>query len=113
MGKEQHVTVTATEDGIKTDKTDLNDVVPDGTHKEDWKDVGFLAQDVEKLEEEYGHKMSDKSNLTTTLSTDGKQYGLTYAKFVPILTKAIQELSAEIEILKAYNNYGNNTKYHS
>ena len=45
--------------------------------------------------------MSDKSNLTTTLSSDGKQYGLTYAKFVPILTKAIQELSAEVEALKA------------
>ena len=39
--------------------------------------------------------MSDKTNLTTTLSEDEKQYGLTYAKFIPILTKAIQELSAQ------------------
>jgi hypothetical protein len=76
---------------------DINDIVPDGTHKEDWRDVGFLAQDVEKLEEEYGHKISDKTNLTTTLTGDKKQYGLTYTKFIPILTKAIQELSAKVE----------------
>ena len=82
-------------DAPRHNKVDLNDVVPDGTHKEDWRDVGFLAQDVEKLEEEYGHKMSDKTNLTTTLSGDEKQYGLTYTKFIPILTKAIQELSAQ------------------
>ena len=46
-------------------------------------------------------KIADKTNLTTTLSNDGKQYGIQYNKFVPILVKAIQELSAEIEILKA------------
>ena len=80
-------------------KIDLNTVVHDGTHKEDWRDVGFLAQDVEKLEEEYGHKMSDKTNLTTYMSEDGA-YGLTYAKFVPILTKAIQELSAKKHALE-------------
>ena len=85
---------------LKDGSVDLNDVVHDGTHKEDWTDIGFLAQAVEKLEEAYGHKMSDKTNLTTDMTEDGA-YGLTYAKFVPILTKAIQELSAEIEILKA------------
>jgi len=79
---------------------DLNNVVHDGTHKEDWTDIGFLAQAVEKLEEEYGHKMSDKSNLTTNKTEDGA-YGLTYAKFVPILVKAIQELSAKNEALVA------------
>jgi hypothetical protein len=78
----------------------LNNVVHTGKHKEDWTDVGFLAQDVEKLEEEYGHKMKDKSNLTTSLSEDGKQYGLQYSKFVPILTKAIQELADTVETLQ-------------
>ena len=79
---------------LKDGSVDLNDVVHDGTHKEDWTDIGFLAQAVEKLEEDYGHKMSDKTNLTTDMTEDGA-YGLTYAKFVPILTKAIQELSAQ------------------
>ena len=80
--------------------SDNQNVSPDGTHKEDWLDTGFLAQAVEKLEEEYGYQMSDKTNLTTTLSEDGKMYGLTYSKFVPSLVKAIQELSAEVEQLK-------------
>ena len=78
---------------------DLN-TTPTGEHKENWLDTGFLAQDVEVLEEEYGYKIEDNTNITTNLSEDGKQYGLTYAKFVPILTKAIQELSAEVKELK-------------
>ena len=80
---------------------DFNHIVPDGSHKEDWLDVGFLAQDVEKLESEYGYNISDKSNLTTTLSDDGNQYGLKYNKFVPMLVKAVQELSAQVEELKS------------
>ena len=47
--------------------------------------------------------MSDKTNLTTTLSGDEKQYGLTYTKFIPILTKAIQELSAKNDSLETSN----------
>ena len=80
---------------------DLNAQVPDGTHKEDWMDVGFKAQSVLALEEAAGHTMSDKKNLTVSLSDDGKQYGLQYEKFVPILVKAIQEQQALIESLTA------------
>ena len=83
------------------DTVDLNDVVHDGTHKEDWSDIGFLAQDVKVLEEKYGHKITDKTNLTTNLSEDGKQYGIQYSKFVPILVKAIQELSEKVAALEA------------
>jgi hypothetical protein len=80
--------------------TDLNLVTHDGTYKKDQLDLGFSAQSVEKLEEQYGYKISDKTNLTTTLSGDGKQYSLKYSKFVPIRVKALQELSAEVEKLK-------------
>ncbi len=87
--------------GDKTaDDYDLNAQSPDGTHKEDWLDIGFLAQDVETLEAEYGHKIADKTNLTTSCTDDGKQYGIQYSKFVPMLVKAVQELSAEVESLK-------------
>jgi hypothetical protein len=79
---------------------DLDKVTHDGTHKEDWLDIGFKAQDVEKLEAAAGYKIADKTNLTTNLSSDGKQYGIQYSKFIPILVKAIQELSAEVEKLK-------------
>ena len=73
---------------------------PDGTHKEDWTDVGFLAQDVEKVEAEFGHKIDDETNLTTYMSEDTDSYGLTYSKFVPMLVKAVQELSAKVEELE-------------
>jgi hypothetical protein len=75
----------------------LNDVTTDGTHKEDQMDVGFLAQDVAEIESSYGYKIEDKTNLTTSLSEDGKMYGTKYNKFVPMLVKAVQELSAKVE----------------
>jgi hypothetical protein len=83
------------------DDYDLNAQTPDGTHKEDWLDVGFKAQEVEALELAAGYKLSDKTNLTTTLTDDGKQYGLQYTKFIPILVKSIQELSAKNDALLA------------
>jgi len=87
--------------GDKTaDDYDLNAQSPDGTHKEDWLDIGFKAQEVEALEKAAGYKIADKTNLTTSLTGDGKQYGIQYSKFVPILVKAVQELSAEVESLK-------------
>ena len=85
----------------KADDYDLDAQTPDGTHKEDWLDVGFKAQEVEVLEKAAGYKIADKTNLVTSLSNDGKQYGMQYNKFVPILVKAIQELSAKNDALEA------------
>ena len=83
------------------DDYDLNAQTPDGTHKEDWLDIGFKAQSVQALEEAAGYKISDKKNLTVSLSDDGKQYGLKYEKFIPILVKAIQDQDAIITALTA------------
>ena len=88
--------------GDKTaDDYDLDSITTDGTHKEDWLDIGFKAQEVEALEKAAGYKIADKTNLTTSLTEDGKQYGIQYAKFVPILVKAIQELTAANTALAA------------
>ena len=80
---------------------DLLDQVPDGTHKEDALDIGFKAQEVEVLEIAAGYKIADKNNLTVNVSGDGKQYGLQYSKFVPILVKALQEADDKIDALTA------------
>ena len=80
---------------------DLNEQTPDGTHKEDWMDVGFKAQSVSTLEEAAGYDLASKKNLTVSVTEDGKQYSLQYSKFVPILVKAIQELSAQVTALQA------------
>ena len=81
------------------DDYDLNAQTPDGTHKEDWMDVGFKAQAVQALEEASGYKVGDKKNLTVSVNSDGKQYGLKYEKFIPILVKAIQDQDALITAL--------------
>ena len=73
---------------------------PDGSHKADQLDVGFLAQDVDALEKSLGFNDTDKKNLISSVSEDGQMYGLKYSKFVPMLVNAVQELSAEVEELK-------------
>jgi len=88
--------------GDKTaDGYDLASQSPDGTHKEDWLDIGFKAQEVEALEIAAGYNKSSKTNLVSSHTDDGKQIGLQYSKFVPILVKAIQEQNALIESLTA------------
>jgi hypothetical protein len=88
--------------GDKTaDDYDLNAQTPDGTHKEDWLDIGFKAQEVEALEIAAGYNKDNKTNLVSSHSGDGKQMGLQYSKFVPILVKAIQEQQTTIEALTA------------
>ena len=77
------------------DDYDLNAQTPDGTHKEDWLDIGFKAQEVEALEIAAGYTKDNKTNLVSSHTEDGNQMGLQYSKFVPILVKAIQELSVQ------------------
>jgi hypothetical protein len=86
---------------LSADDYDLLAQTPDGTHKEDWMDVGFKAQSVQTLEEAAGYKIADKKNLTVSLTEDGKQYGLRYEKFIPILVKAIQDQDVIIQSLTA------------
>ena len=50
-----------------------------------------------EIESSYGYEIEDKKNLTTSLSEDGKLYGTRYSKFVPMLVKAVQELSTKVE----------------
>jgi len=64
-------------------------------------DIGFKAQEVEALEIEAGYNKDNKTNLLSSHSGDGKQMGLQYSKFVPILVKALQEQQALIESLTA------------
>jgi len=81
----------------EADDWSLSDQTPDGTHKKDWLDVGFKAQEVEALEQAAGYNKSNKTNLTVSLSPDGEQYGMKYSKFIPILVKSVQELSTALD----------------
>ena len=86
---------------VTAEDFDLSSITPDGTHKDDDLQVGFKAQEVIALEDAAGYKLSDKTNLTATITADGKQYGLMYERFIPILVKSIQEQNALIEALTA------------
>jgi hypothetical protein len=83
------------------DTLDLDTITSDGSKKDDDLQVGFKAQDVIALEDAAGYKLSDKTNLTASMTSDGKQYGLMYERFIPMLVKAVQELSAKNDALEA------------
>jgi hypothetical protein len=56
--------------------------------------LGFIAQEVEEVLPE----------VVITQDNDEQTKGLKYNAFIPLLTKAIQELEAQNEALKAENN---------
>ena len=56
------------------------------------KDFGFIAQEVQQL---------DDDTLRLVYDENPDKLEMSYGKLVPILVKAVQELSAEIELLKA------------
>lgn len=66
--------------------------IKDGSHKEDRLKHWFIAQDVAALEAEYGQLPMVNLKYDT--------YTLEYAGFIPVLTKAIQELTEKVEALE-------------
>ena len=69
----------------------------DNEEKRDIKDFGFIAQDLKKAQED--------ANLEKTLKLvyeeNPDKLEASYGKLVPILVKAIQDLSAKVEALEA------------
>jgi hypothetical protein len=59
-------------------------------------DTGFIAQDVQKVEEDTGITIPD-----LVYDDNPEKLELSPAKLIPVLVKAIQELKAEIETLKS------------
>ena len=55
------------------------------------KDLGFIAQDLQKVDDEHLSFVSDE---------DPEKLSASYGRLIPVLVKAIKELKAEIELLK-------------
>ena len=60
------------------------------------KDIGFIAQDLDNVQENFD--IADYANLVLKENPDKLE--ASYGKLVPVLVKAIQELSAEVAELK-------------
>lgn len=69
---------------------------PDGTHKEDRPFAGFLAQEVQQVIDDLGY--------VDDVIVDNEQPELVKIKetaLIPVLVKAVQELSAKVKVLEA------------
>jgi len=82
----------------KWDKRErYEDNTPNGTHKETKTQLGFLAQDVIALEKKYGGRAGD---LLIADDETEESLKITETKMIPVLVKAIQELSAKFDSYK-------------
>ena len=66
---------------------------PDGTHKKDKKNIGFIAQEVLEIEKIHGFSNDKNDMLIVNLNEDDTAYGMKYERLVPVLVNAIKELS--------------------
>ena len=60
------------------------------------KDIGFIAQDLDNVQDEFN--IADYANLVLKENPDKLE--ASYGKLVPVLVKAVQELSSEVARLK-------------
>jgi hypothetical protein len=74
---------------------------PDGSKKKARLHLGFLAQDALEVEKSFGYASKKDDMLAVNLNEDNTAYGMKYERLVVPLTKAVQELSAEVDALKA------------
>ena len=69
----------------------------DENGKHDVKDCGFIAQDLKALQEKYN--VAEELQLVNEGIAEDKMYA-SYGKLIPILVKAVQELTAKVQELE-------------
>ena len=74
---------------------------PDGSKKSSKVHLGFLAQEVLKIEKANGFGDSADTMLTCNITEDEQRYGMKYERLIPVLVNAIQELSEKNDALEA------------
>ena len=80
------------------ERCNYEDGISDGSKKKDKAQLGFLAQEVISVEKLFG--ASSKAFLIADDEED-ERLKITETKFIPVLVKAIQELSAKNDALEA------------
>jgi hypothetical protein len=79
------------EDGI------IDESIPPFSRKEDKIRLGFIAQEVIQVENEFGN---ENENLLVADAEQEDSLKITETHMIPVLVKAIQELKAELESVK-------------
>jgi hypothetical protein len=79
----------------------IMDVTPDGTHKKERLNLGFIAQEVEQVERDHGFGHDKNDRLICSLNEEETSMGIKYERLVPVLVNAIKELSDKNDALLA------------
>jgi hypothetical protein len=89
-----------------TEEDKIN-AVSDGSKKRAEIQIGFIGQEVQAIEKQYGYSQAkddgtpdEDTELVVDTINDGSRMGIQYSAVVPILVNAIKELSAKVEALE-------------
>ena len=90
-----------------TEEDKIN-AVSDGSKKRAEIQIGFIGQEVQAIEKQYGYSQAkddgtpdEDTELVVDTINDGSRMGIQYSAVVPILVNAIKELSAKVEALES------------
>ena len=80
---------------------------PDGSKKKSSVNIGFLAQEMQAVEQTHGYGNSNDDSLIVYNNCDETSLGIKYERLVPVLVNAIKELSEKNTALETrLNNAG-------
>ena len=92
---------------IPITEEDFASVVSDGSKKRAEIQLGFIGQEVQAIEQQYGYSQTkedgtpdEDTELIVDTVNNGLGMGLQYARVVPVLVNAIKELSAKVTALE-------------
>jgi trimeric autotransporter adhesin len=78
-------------------RTNYENGMPNGTHKESRLNLGLIAQEEIEIEKQFGYATDKTNMIVANINEDGSSYGMNYTSLIPLLINSIKELKAIVD----------------
>jgi hypothetical protein len=78
-------------------RTNYENGIPNGTHKESRLNLGLIAQEEIEIEKQFGYATDKTNMIVANINEDGSSYGMNYTSLIPLLINSIKELKAIVD----------------
>ena len=82
-------------------RTNYENGMPNGTHKESRLNLGLIAQEEIEIEKQFGYATDKTNMIVANINEDGSSYGMNYTSLIPLLINSIKELKAIVDAQSA------------